>query len=268
MIMNHVRTLVSAWKVKPYTQWQAADHRSIAYDKLAPQIAAACSHIVQDGPYKGMKYFGPEGVPLVDPTPTTKLLGSYEEEINPWIEQIIRSGTGTVVHIGAGAGYHPVGMLTRMPDANAIVFDTLIPARKAVKQLAKQNGVHERLQLRGFCGSQGMLEIDFSNTVVVSDCGGAELTILDPKSYPGLQSATILVETHDAFDNRITPRLRSRFSATHKIEFRHVVERDPSDYPVLIGFPGSSASLALDEKRQRTPDGKVQAWALLTPYCS
>jgi hypothetical protein len=76
------------------------------------------------------------------------------------------------------------------------------------------------------------------------------------------------VETHDAFDNRITPRLRSRFSGTHKIEFRHVIERDPSDYPVLIGFPGSSAGLALDEKRQFTPDGKAQAWALLTPYCS
>ena len=260
--------MVSAWKVNPYTRWHAADHRSIAYDKLAPQIAAACNHTVQDGPYKGMKYFDRDGVPLVDPTPTTKLLGSYEEEIHPWIEQIIGSGARTIVHIGAGAGYHPVGMLMRMPDADAIVFDTLIPARKAIKQLAKQNGVHDRLQLRGFCGSQGMNEIDFSKSVVLSDCGGAELNILDPKSYPGLQSATILVETHDAFDNRITPRLRSRFSATHKIEFRHVIERDPSDYPVLIGFPGSSARLALDEKRQRTADGKVQAWALLTPYCS
>lgn len=266
--MNQVRTLISAWKVNPYTRWQAADHRSLAYDKLAPQIAEACNHIVQGGPYKGMKYFGPAGAPLVDQHPTTKLLGSFEEEIHPWIEQVIAHGFSQAIHIGACEGYHAVGLAMRMPETRSIVFDTLIPARKSCKILAMQNGVHDRIQLRGFCGSQGLADLDFVDTLVFSDCGGAELTILDPKAYPGLRNATMLVETHDAFDNRIIPRLRSRFTATHRIEFRHAIERDPAGYPVLMEFPGASARMALDEKRERSADGKPQAWALLTPYCS
>ena len=107
-----------------------------------------------------------------------------------------------------------------------------------------------------------------TDALVFSDCGGAELTILDPKSYPALRKATILVETHDAFDNRTTARIRTRFSSTHKIEFKSQADRDPLRYPFLVEFPPSSAALALDENRSLTADGTRQTWALLTPYVS
>ena len=266
MLNNHLRTFLSAWKVNPYTRWQAADHRSLAYDKVAAEIAIKAEHTVQGGPYKGMRYFGPSGVPIVDQRPTTKLIGSFEEEIHPWIESLIARGFRQVIHIGGGEGYHAVGLMLRMPESNSVVFDTLIPARKACKALARQNGVHDRIQLRGFCGTEGMQDLDMTDTLVMSDCGGAELNILDLKAYPGLKTATILVETHDAFDDRITPRIRSRFSSTHKIEFRSATGRDPARYPFLMEFPPSSAQLAVDEKRERTRDGQAQKWALLTPY--
>ena len=268
MLKNKLRTFVSAWKVNPYTRWQAADHRNLAYDRLAAQVAELAEHTILDGPYKGMKYFGPGGVPIVDRVPTAKFVGSFEEELHPWIESIIACGAPRVVHIGGNEGYHAVGMALRMPETTAIVFDTLIPSRKACKTLAKQNGVHDRLQLRGFCGTEGMLDIDLAGSVVFSDCGGAELTLLDPSLYPSLRKATILVETHDAFDERVTPRLRTRFSATHRIEFRSAVQRDPSSYSFLAAFPPSMAKLAVDERRSLTKEGKPQTWALLRPYSS
>lgn len=268
MLSNHLRTFLSAWKVNPYTHWHAADHRSLAYDKIAAEIAIKAEHTVQGGPYKGMRYFGPRGVPLVDQRPTTKLIGSFEQEIHPWLETLISRGFRQVVHIGAAEGYHAVGLMLRMPESHTIVFDTLIPARKACKALARQNGVQERIQLRGFCGLEGMKDLDLSDTLIVSDCGGAELTILDPHAYPGLRMATILVETHDAFDDRITPRIRTRFSSTHKIEFRSAVDRDPARYQFLMELSPASAQFALDEKRQWTPDGRAQTWALLSPYVS
>ena len=265
MLSNHLRTFISAWKVNPYTHWHAADHRSLVYDKLAAEIAIKAEHAVQGGPYKGMRYFGPSGVPLVDQRPTTKLIGSFEEEIHPWIESLIARGFRQVVHIGVGEGYHAVGLMLRMPTSTSVVFDTLVASRKACKTLAQQNGVHERLQLRGYCGTEGMQDLDMSSTLVMSDCGGAELNILDPISYPELKRATILVETHDAFDDRITSRIRTRFSSTHKIEFRSAIDRDPARYPFLIEFAPSSAQLAVDEKREKTRDGQAQTWALLTP---
>jgi len=267
MLKNQLLTMISAWKANPYTRWQAADQRN-GYDRIARQIGEAAKHTVLSGPYQGMKYFGPEGVPAVDRHATTKFLGSFEAELHPWIETLIKESFGQIVHIGSADGYHPVGMAMRCRESSTIVFDTLIAARKACKTLAKQNGVHDRIQLRGFCGTEGLLDVDLEGSLVFSDCGGAEFTILDKMLYPGFRLATILVELHDAFDARVTPRLMSRFSGTHSIEFVSAKERIPADYPLLDGFPIATAKLALDENRSVASDGKPQAWALLRPYSS
>ena len=268
MLTNQLRTLISAWKADPYTKWKAADHRSLTYDKIAANIVQKSRHTVQGGPYAGMKYFGPAGPPLVDQRPTTKLIGSFEQEIHPWIEWIIERGFRQIINIGASEGYHAVGLMLRMPHSHSIVFDTLIAARKACKTLARQNGVDDRIQLRGFCGTDGMQDIDLSDTLIFSDCGGAELNILDPVARPALRNATLLVETHDSFDNRITPWIQSRFSSSHSIELKSAVDRDPAHYPFLMEFPATSARLALDERRSLTADGERQTWALISPlFC-
>lgn len=265
---NQFLTLLQRWTVQPYTKLQAADHRNWAYDRLARQIAVSADYKVLSGPYRGMDYFGLKGVPVVDPLPTTKFLGSFEEEIHPWIESLVAKGFRQVVHLGAGEGYHVVGMAQRLPRAHSVVFDTLIASRKACRALAEQNRVRDRMQLRGFCGGDGLLDIDLAGSLIFSDCGGAELALLDPMLHPSLTMATVLVETHDSFDARITPRLLSRFSGTHRIEFVAAAARNLKNYPWLRQFPVATARMALDENRDVTKDGKPQTWALLTPFSS
>lgn len=265
---NQLLTMVAAWKATPYTQLRAADHRGWAYDRLTAALSVATDNTIAAGPYKGMKYFGPPGVPIVDRLPTTKLLGSFEEELHPWIETLVSREFQQLIHIGSGEGYHVVGMARRLPFAKTVVFDTLIAARKACRTLADQNKVRDRIQLRGFCEADALLDIELAGSLIFSDCGGAELIMLDPVLYPSLSMATMLVETHDAFDVRVTPRLISRFSATHHIEFVNAAGRDPANYPHLQGLDRDSAEMALAEHRQITKLGKPQAWALLTPYTS
>ncbi|HZK78007.1 MAG TPA: hypothetical protein VFC35_03800 [Gemmatimonadaceae bacterium] len=67
---------------------------------------------------------------------------------------------------------------------------------------------------------------------------------------------------------RITPRLISRFSSTHQIDFVSVAGRDPGKHHLLSGLPLPSAQMALEENRQVSKLGKPQTWALLTPYTS
>lgn len=263
---NQLRTILTAWKETPFARLRASDHRSFGYDRLTEQIAAATEYTVLHGPYRGMRYFGPPGVPLIDEHPTTKLIGSFEEELHPWIESLIKPGVGNVVHLGSGEGYHAVGLARRMPGVRSFVFDTLLASRKACKTLAEQNGVRDRVQLRGFCGADAFLDVELAGSLIFSDCGGAELTLLDPLLYPSLNLATMLVETHDAFDSRVTSRLVSRFSGTHRIEFVSAVARDPKRYSLLNAFPEATARMALDEGRTFTKEGKPQRWALLSPY--
>jgi hypothetical protein len=77
--------------------------------------------------------------------------------------------------------------------------------------------------------------------------------------------ATLLVELHDYFDVRVTPRLIARFGSTHTIEFVTAEPRKVEAYRLLSGFALDDAVMALDERRKVTRDGKSQRWALLTP---
>jgi hypothetical protein len=268
MLTKHFRSLLTDWSVTLDSKWQAAHHRNLAYRRLTAEIGDMCGYTVNAGPYKGMKYFGRGSIRVVDRSPTAKLIGSFEQEIQPWIESIIAEAPKQIVHIGAGSGYHAVGMALRVPEAESIVFDTLISARKACVELARQNGVDNRLEIRGYCGTDGMLDIDLAGALVFCDCGGAEIDILDPGNHPLLRLATIIVETHDALDNRITPTLRQRFAKSHRIEFKSAVVRDPIKYSFLAELAPSAAQMALDEERSVTADGRPQAWAMLTPYSS
>jgi hypothetical protein len=265
---NQIRTFLSAWKVQPYTQLQAADHRNFAYDRLAAVICQEAEYRVLGGPYAGMQYFGPPGVPIIDQCPITRILGSYEEEIHPWLDAMMERSYESFVHIGGGSGYHAVGLAMRLPESRAIVFDTLIASRKAIRQLADMNDVRGRLQLRGFCDADGLLDVDLRSSMLIIDCGGAEFSLLDVKVFPDLRVAPMLVELHDYFDDRITPRLMSRFSATHRIEIVSQSRRDPARYPFLEKYSQDEREMAVDEKRKLTRTGKPQTWALLTPYAS
>lgn len=264
-MMNQVRRILSAWEVNPYTRLQAADHRGWAYDKLSRQVGALTQYTVSSGPFCGMAYFGPPHVPTVDRHPTTKLIGSFESELHPWIESLVIRGFRTIVNIGGGEGYYAVGLAMRIPESRVVYFDTLVAARKACRGLAEQNKVRDQMQLRGFCGADSLIDIELAGSLIVCDCAGAELALLDPAVYPSMAEATLLVEIHDYFDPRITPRLRARFGKTHVIEDVTAALRNPAAYPVLSGFSESEAQLALDEERKVTRDGRGQRWALLTP---
>jgi hypothetical protein len=265
---NQLRTLIAAWKETNYTHLQAADHRGFGYDRLTAQLTEATDYTVLGGPYRGMKYFGPPRIPIIDQVPTTKLIGSFEEEIHPWIEGMIGREFRTAIFVGSGEGYHPVGMARRMRNTRFVVFDTLIAARQATKSLAEQNEVKNRMQLRGFCGNESFLDLDLAGSFIFSDCGGAELTLLDPTLYPELRLATILVETHDAFDPRITARIAQKFSGTHRIDLVSAAPRDPAKYSLPGSLSGDQLRMALDEQRKLSRDGKPQIWGLLTPYAS
>jgi hypothetical protein len=268
IMRTQLRNLLASWKETPYSQFKASDVRSLTYDRLAPQLGAAADYTVASGPSRGLKFFSTKGFPMIDTTPTTKLLGSYEEEIHPWIESLATKNFEQIVHLGAGVGYHAVGLAMRFPAATTTVFDTLIASRQSCRMLGVQNGVRERISLRGFCGPDGLLEFDLSGALVFADCGGAELSLLDPRMFPTLRLATVLVETHDTFDSRISRLLRSRFGGTHQIEVVDARPRDIRNYPLLSDMPIDHALMAVDESRRTTKEGLRQNWFLMTPYSS
>ena len=61
-----------------------------------------------------------------------KLIGSYEEEVHPIIEEIIRRRYSIVVNIGCAEGYYAVGFALRIPDAIVYAFDVDTTAQQGM----------------------------------------------------------------------------------------------------------------------------------------
>lgn len=183
------------------------------YQLLDTTITQRSGDIVMGGPFAGMVYGGAasEGARVA------RLLGVYEASLVPVIESIVARKVPVILDVGCAEGYYAVGLARRMPDTVVHAHDINPKARALASELAKANGVSDRVLIGGEVGHADFDLCLRQETVVICDIEGAEETLLDPVAAPGLVQADILVEVHDAFTPGLTDRLAERFAATHKV---------------------------------------------------
>lgn len=212
--------------------------------------------VIQQGPFAGMRYIKHATGSVLTP----KLLGAYESELHPILERALVMCPTTVIDIGSAEGYYAVGCALRLPHAQVYAFDTDTLARESCRDLAYLNDVSDRVHVRGLCTPERLDELATPNTLVICDCEGGELNLLDPARASGLANCSILVELHDCIDPSISPAIHARFAITHDVICVESTERDPSLYPVLASLAPQLRPLALTEARPT-----VMKWAYLTP---
>lgn len=179
---------------------------------------------VRFGPFAGMRYMAAASGSQVLP----KVLGSYEEPVQPWIEEIISGRKyNLIIDVGCAEGYYAVGFARRMPDVRVHAFDTDPRARERTSELAELNQVSDRVLVDAECSFDTFQTYGGSSTLVFCDIEGAEDSLLDPAKAPRLRECGIFVEAHDFFVAGVSDRLIARFASSHQI--RMVV-----DYPVRL----------------------------------
>lgn len=211
------------------------------------------------GPFQGMR-LGKTYYPAT-------LLGTYEREIHPWLERIFTQSFTHIVDIGGGTGYYAVGLALRMPRSRIIVFELSARARDVIADVARQNGVMDRIDLRGECTLANLaLAISPSEPpFLLVDVEGAELVLLDPRAVPALRGATLLVETHDVLVPGCRATISSRFAATHDIEEVTTTERTLADVPPNLAPGWRRLFPALAREAIHEPRSGPQVFMLLTP---
>jgi len=184
-----------------------------------------------------------------------KLLGIYEQELNPQIEEIVARNPRLVIDVGAAEGYYAVGLAVRLPQAHVIAFEMEPLGRRALHEMATLNEAIFRVNIRGRCEASDLQEAleKEERAVVVCDVEGYEKQLLNPDAVPGLRNAAILVELHDFLVPNITEILKNRFSSTHQITQIWQEPRFRSDFPwstlVTRLLPGSYLDWAVSEWR-------------------
>jgi hypothetical protein len=170
--------------------------------------------VVWQGPLKGLDFWprSAEGCHVA------KLLGCYEQPLQPFIEDALQTEYSTILNIGCAEGYYAVGMARQMPDTRILAYDLNPEAQKTCTALAEKNGVADRVTVGSLFSPSDFAAFAGARTLVMCDIEGAEQDLLDPGKAPALAGMDLIVESHDGLVPGITDVLMQRFEPTHRIE--------------------------------------------------
>lgn len=172
---------------------------------------------VMQGPLAGLEFIAQSAEGCHVP----KLLGCYEQPLQPYITQALSAGYELILNIGCAEGYYAVGMARRLANAQVLAHDLDENAQLRCKELAQKNGVADRVQVAGLFTPEDFARSVDKRTLVLCDIEGGEDALLDPTKAPALAGMDMIVESHECLVPGITKRLIDRFSATHEITLVH-----------------------------------------------
>ena len=169
--------------------------------------------VVMQGPLAGMDFLpqSAEGCHIA------KLLGCYEQPLQPFIEQAISNAYPTILNIGCAEGYYAVGMARRMPSTQVLAFDLNPNAQEVCTTLAQKNGVSDRIKIGALFRPEDFASYANQKVLVLCDIEGAEKDLLDPELAPALKGMDLIVESHECLISGITQILINRFKESHQI---------------------------------------------------
>lgn len=251
--MTTLKSLASRIAPGPYRKLQEL-RSDLLLKKVTVRVLDRYGLVVQAGPFAGM-LFAPK---TSDGSIVPKIIGSYEAELHDAIRSIQKNNYSTIINVGCAEGYYAVGLARSFPNATVHAFDLDPVARSLCAEMAGSNGVSVRIH--GECNAavlNAVLPAD-GRSLVVSDCEGAELEILDPSAVRGLVSSDLLIELHDFINPIISSEMQRRFDNTHKITLISSEHRLPEDFPSTAFLSDLEQRVALAEFRP-----EAMQWAFM-----
>jgi hypothetical protein len=229
-------------RVDPRIKRAYADRRHMLHWRRSPLARITRKFVghygltVQQGPFAGMRYpeFAVGRGELVVP----QLLGSYERELHPAFERAIARGYPQVVDVGSSDGYYAVGLALKMPQATVQAFEMNDFPARVCRAMAAENGVTDRIQMRGLADVSALRALPDVDSFVVCDCEGCEDELMDPDAVPLLRRSDLVVELHPMAVPDIEEKIERRFAPTHDIEIVATDKRYIGDFPKLMELPG------------------------------
>jgi hypothetical protein len=180
---------------------------------LANTYVARQGGKIHQGLFAGMEYLTRAAEGALMP----RLLGTYEDELHPYIRAFAAQGLDCVIDVGCAEGYYAVGLARLMPEVTVHAYDISEQARKACATLAAHNGVTDRVTIGAEFTPEGFEAFAGRRVLVWLDAEGAEDDLLRPDISPSLARMNLIVETHEMFRPGVLDRLMERFSPTHDI---------------------------------------------------
>lgn len=222
---------------------------------LSSKFIEAHGLVVRRGPFRGMRYQDQAVGSVLIP----KLIGCYEHELHAHLARLLTKPYAVVVDVGCAEGYYSVGTALQTPAETVVhAYDTDPQARRSCARLAGLNGVSGRVKVGAFCDAAELNRVLLGRALVICDCEGCELELLEPTKVPALRHTDLIVELHDLARPGITEAMSTRFRASHDVHLVDAVVRVAADYPELNVLDLAARAKAVSEYRSGP-----QQWAVM-----
>lgn len=184
-------------------------------DKSKLSIFNSPTLVVQNGPFKGMKY---AKLDSVGSTIYPKILGSYEMEIWDFIERAKLNKYSVILDIGCAEGYYAIGLAMNNKQSKVYAYDTQLKARELCHEMASLNNVSGNVIINGELTEKGLNDFVFEKKgLIICDCEGFERELFNESNLENIKNCDLIIETHDFIDIEISSYLKNLFRSTHDI---------------------------------------------------
>lgn len=188
-------------------------HREWGVSQATREMVDLHGLTVLGGPFQGMRYprrslLNRDGIPL--------LFGTYELELQPVIEEIVRQTYDRIIDIGSAEGYYAVGLALRMKTP-IYAFDCEPRERRYLRQMALLNQVSDLIRTGPWCDPQILSGlVTRRRCLVISDCEGFEFDLFNDESVAPLRESDLIIELHEfGPELKLRNELIKRFQTTH-----------------------------------------------------
>ena len=200
---------------------------------------------VQHGVFKGMKY----NVESIMSVKYPKIIGSYEMELTPYLWKLMRNKYKQMINIGCAEGYYSVGWAMKNKDTMVFAVDPLSKSKNFLSTLASNNGIKQQIRFFRWVSARRLNKWIKGRTLIIMDCVGAEVGLLNPLICNNLYLADILVEVHEFVEEGIGKKIEQRFSQTHSVRYIPQINRVSDNFDILKNMDEHIAQQLMDEKR-------------------
>jgi hypothetical protein len=246
-------------------RWWKSNSRAVVQSgmrEIVQRFVRRYGTTVLHGPFAGLRY--PERC-AVERYSIPNLLGSYEMELHPWLEQFWSNKHDRIINIGSSEGYYAVGAALRT-STPVDAYETEPSSRRFCREMAELNGVSRLVKVRSWCDRSTLRKLARRRCLIISDCEGFELWLFVPEVIEALVASDLIIELHQGnnsgslFPSETTRSiLEDRFARTHNLQIAKFGPRDTSMFPE-VNFLGNDAARAIGEEGR----GAGQEWLIAT----
>jgi hypothetical protein len=210
------------------------------------------------GPFKGMNFFS-NPADISEGCLVPKIIGSYESELHPFIDDLKINKPNIIINIGAAEGYYSVGLKLLLQDTDVFAYDIDPKSKEKTLELSKLNNVN--ISCRDEFSSSELNDLEKKDIFILCDIEGAELNLFNEDEIIKYKNCRLIIETHSTNIGHSKDILPNLFSKTHNIKVIEQTGSDSFEVPEIIS-QSNHLDILLSKWECRT---HPTPWLSLTP---